>query len=94
MPLPRLTRGERAFLVVALIAAFLVATLAGYAAYQAEAEAQFHGGVLPEDAAEAQFELAWQFGSAFLLWGTGIALFAGVVLFLVRQFLNGRPHEA
>jgi hypothetical protein len=93
MPFPRITRGERAFLIAALVAAFLVASLAGFAAYEGEAEAQFHGGVLPEDAAEAQFALAWQFASAFLAWGIGIALFAGVVLFLMRRFFNGRPHE-
>jgi hypothetical protein len=89
MPFLRFTRGEKVLLVAAVVAAILVGTLAGYAAYEGEAEAQFHGGVLPEDFAEAQFELAWQFASAFARWSIGIALIAGVVPFGVRRLFKG-----
>jgi hypothetical protein len=93
MPLPKITRAERAYLIAAFAAAVLVGCLAGYAAYQGEAEAQFHGGVLPEDAAQAQVALAWQFASAFLRWAISVALATGVVPFAVRLFIKWRAHE-
>jgi hypothetical protein len=79
MRIAKITPAERAFLASAVVAACLAGGLAGYSAYDSEAEAQFHGGVLPEDALEAKFTLAWQFASAFLRWGGGIALLGGVV---------------
>ena len=71
MPTTAFTRIEKLLLIVAVSAACLVGGVAGYAAYSDEAEAQFHGGVLEEDAAEAKFALIREATVAFARWGLG-----------------------
>lgn len=93
---PRVTplaRGEKRLLIVAFVLACLVGGLAARFAYMDEAEAQFHGGVLKEDAAEARFALFWEPASAFARWGVCSLLIVGVgpiaVWRLLRRSLRG-----
>lgn len=78
MPSPRLKSGEKKLLIAAFAAACLVGGVAGYDAYLDEAEAQFHGGVLKEDRAEAEWALIREPASAFARWAIGIVLIVGV----------------
>ena len=89
MHFAKITRAERALLIAAVAVACLVGSLAAFAAYQDEAEAQFHGGVLPEDAAEANFALVWEPASAFARWGFGMLLAIGIAPIAVTRFIKG-----
>jgi len=90
MPFAPLKFGERKLLIAAFIAACLIGSLAGYAAYLEEAEAQFHGGVLEEDRAEAESALIWEPTSAFARWTVGIVLIFGVAPIAGRRLFGGR----
>ena len=89
MPFAKITRAERALLIAAVAVACLVGGLAAFVAYQDEAEAQFHGGVLPEDAAAANFALVWEPSSAFARWGLGIFLAVGIAPIGLTRLIKG-----
>jgi hypothetical protein len=90
MPFIRFAAGEKRLLLAALVAACLVGGVAGYIAYLDEAEAQFHGGVLEENRAEAEWALIWEPTRAFARWAGGIAFIFGVVPVGVRRMFSGR----
>lgn len=85
-----LSRLERVLLITTLAVACLVGACAAYGAHLAEAEAQFHGGVLPEDAAEAEFALVWEPASAFARWSGGVVLALGVGPLAVMRWFAKR----
>lgn len=80
-----LRRREKYFLIAALAVALVLGSLAGYAAYEEEAEAQFHGGVLDEDRVQADWALVWEFTCAFARWGGGTFLLLGVLPVVARR---------
>lgn len=84
------TRVERLLLIAAVSVACVVGGVAGYAAYSDEAEAQFHGGVLEEDAAEAKFALIWEATVAFARWGLGIFFAAAAPIAVRRLWMRSR----
>lgn len=90
MPSAPLRSGEKKLLIAAFVAACLVGSVAGYDAYLNEAEAQFHGGVLKEDRAEAEWALIWEPTSAFARWAIGIVLIFGVAPIGVGRLFGGR----
>jgi Na+/proline symporter len=83
-----LKSGEKRLLIAAIVAACLIGSFAGYVAYLDEAEAQFHGGVLEEDASEAQLALIWEPTTAFARWAIGIVLIVGVAPIGVRRLVK------
>jgi len=85
-----LKSGEKRLLIAALVAACVIGGFAGYLAYLDEAEAQFHGGVLEEDAVTAQLALIWEPTTAFARWAIGLVLIFGVVPIGVRRLFGGR----
>jgi hypothetical protein len=87
------SRGEKKLLIATLVLACFVGSLTGCVAYTNEAEAQFHGGVLEEDAAEAKFALFWEFTSAFAQYGIGSFLILGVAPISVRRLLRQRGSD-
>jgi len=62
----RLTPMERWLIIVGCVMAVVVGGFFGYVAYFLGAEAQFHGGVLPEDEAEAFWGLVLETAVAFV----------------------------
>lgn len=84
------TRGEKRLLIAAFVAACLAGSLAALVAYEDEEEAQFHGGVLEEDAAEAKLALFCEPISAFARWGIGSVLIFGVAPIVVWRLLPRR----
>jgi len=80
-------RRERLFLAAVCVLAIVVGCFAGYSAYFSESEAQFHGGVLPEDASEAAWRLVSKTGSAFVIASFLTVVFAGLLpIWLSRLF--------
>jgi hypothetical protein len=78
-PFAPLRSGEKRLLVAVIVAASLVGGCAGYGAYLGEAEAQFHGGVLEEDRAAADWALVREPAWAFVRWTVGIGFVFGVL---------------
>lgn len=84
----RFTRGEKKLLLAACLLACALGGLAGYVAYSLEAERQFHGGILEEDAAGAAWNLRWLFVVAFIQAGVATLFAVGVIPLLLRRFFS------
>ena len=85
-----LSRGEVQLLIAACLLACLLGGFAGYFAYVLEEEHHFHGGILPEDVADATWDLAREAAAAFALVALATIFAIGVLPLLVRRLFLRR----
>ena len=81
---------ERWLLVAGFVSALAVGGLFGYAAYLDGSERQFHGGVLPEDEAEAFWSLVLDGAGGFCKFAVLSFVVFPVVPVVLRRWWSAR----
>ena len=77
-------------LLVAAVLSVAIGACGGYLGYFVEAEGQFHGGVLDEDAAHAQWALVLEAAVGFAKAGGVAVLLIGIVPLAIWRLIASR----